>query len=146
MTTNKPIYVYFMRSLITDKVEYVGTTQNPTQRLETHTTRKPSPKTRLGKFYGRTDISMEIVSTHHTLRDAMVEERKWKELNGLEPTEYTRGYYECRKVEAYDYYTNEFVGEFFSLREAGRVLQLNHSNISDNLKGKQKRVKDYYFK
>jgi len=59
-TKNRIYYVY---QLMNDAgvPEYVGETTNPLRRLDEHTKKLPNPKYNYGKFYGRTDIKMQIV-------------------------------------------------------------------------------------
>lgn len=69
------------------KVEYVGRTTQPKIRLCQHINWKPNPG--VGKFYGRTDITMEIVKVFDNVKDANLFEGELKLLNGMEWTERT---------------------------------------------------------
>ena len=62
-------YVY---ELINDKgiVEYIGESSNPTRRFYEHTGRKFRPKRGMGKFYGRTDLSLNILKEFDNHREA----------------------------------------------------------------------------
>ena len=58
-----------------------------------------------------------------------------------------------KKIKAYEYFTNKFIGEFESVTQASKELKINGGNISANLKGKTKKVgtqkgiipKTYYY-
>jgi hypothetical protein len=60
-------YVY---ELINDKgiVEYVGESINPLNRFKEHT--KHKPRRGMGKFYGRNDISLNVVKGFDNHKDA----------------------------------------------------------------------------
>lgn len=57
----------------------------------------------------------------------------------------TQEKYGC-KIIGYKYPSMEYVGEFVSIKDAGRKLELNFGNISNNIKGKCNHVKGYTFK
>ena len=67
----------------------VGYTTNPKNRMYDHTGRKPSLTNDHGhgRHYGRTDISMVIVSEHSTRKEALAQEGKTKQKHGLSWTE-----------------------------------------------------------
>lgn len=58
-----------------------------------------------------------------------------------------------KKIKAFNYFTNEFIGEFESVKEAGKKLEVTKESISKNLIGKLKKVgtrkgvipKTYYY-
>ena len=82
------IHVYLLKDS-NDNVVDVGQSQNPTERLYRKTKCKPSSGQ--GHFYGRTDITQEIVSSHLTRKEALIEEERLKIYYGLEVTERTGG-------------------------------------------------------
>lgn len=53
---SKPVFVYMLKR--GDEIVYVGESINPDLRFRQHTTWKPV--TAVGKFYGQTDLTMEI--------------------------------------------------------------------------------------
>lgn len=61
-------YVYELVNLM-GTVEYVGETKNPELRFKQHTKWKPL-KPGLGKFYGRTDIIMNVVKEFNNRKEA----------------------------------------------------------------------------
>jgi len=70
--------------------EYVGESKHPNVRFKEHTTHKPratSPSASRGKFYGRTDLSLQIISSHDTRKESMKAEGQRKLSLGMEWTE-----------------------------------------------------------
>ncbi len=63
-------YVYELVNLL-GTVEHVGQTVRPRIRFWEHTSTKPKKRSGKGKFYGRLDISMHIVSTFETKSEAL---------------------------------------------------------------------------
>jgi hypothetical protein len=55
---------------MTGTVEYVGESTNPKERYRMHTRSKPSETQRSGKFYGRQDIIMNIVTEFNSKKEA----------------------------------------------------------------------------
>ena len=68
------------------KVIDVGESKDPPTRLYMKTKQKPGPRIKTN-FYGRTDITQEVVSSHPTRKEARVEEGRLKLQYGLEWTE-----------------------------------------------------------
>jgi len=60
-------FVYELINLL-GTIEYVGETQNPSERFNSHTKVKPGKAMR--KFYGRQDIIMNIVAEFDNKKDA----------------------------------------------------------------------------
>jgi len=73
-------YVYTLEDA-TGKVVYCGNTINPKQRLYDHTRRKPTK--RHGAFYGQ-DVTMKIVASKATRKEAWWAQVKWQRMLGLE--------------------------------------------------------------
>jgi predicted GIY-YIG superfamily endonuclease len=140
-------YVYVIRNINTQKIEYVGVTIDTDKRWKEHTRRTPSEKTRNGKFFGREDIQLEIVGTHPNLQSALRMERYMKQSENLEITEMTRAHHmnHSKCIKAYDYHTKEYVGTYYSYREAGRELGIERCNITKYFNGEYKRVGNYTF-
>jgi len=67
----------------------VGYSYRPKTRMYQHTRTKPGSGT--GKFYGRTDLTMVIVSEHPTRKEAAQAEIALKIQHGLEPIERMNG-------------------------------------------------------
>jgi predicted GIY-YIG superfamily endonuclease len=70
-------------------VEYVGESSRPKVRFIEHTKNKPTCRGH-GKFYGRPDITMNIVAEFQDRKEAMKLEGELKLQYGLEWTEKTR--------------------------------------------------------
>jgi predicted GIY-YIG superfamily endonuclease len=81
---------YYVYELINHygTIEYVGETYRPKGRMYDHTKCKPSGRN--GKFYGRQDLVMNIVSVFDNRKDARELEGKLKLDYGMEHTEITR--------------------------------------------------------
>lgn len=76
-------YVYELINLM-GGVDYVGHSDNPKKRLWQHTKAKPNGRSGNGKFYGRQDISLHIVSVHETKAEARREEVRLQKFWGFE--------------------------------------------------------------
>jgi hypothetical protein len=81
-------YVYLLRDG-NGKVVDVGESHDPPSRLYHKTKNKPTPGH--GYFYGRTDITQEVLSSWETKKEARAEEERLKIYYGLEVTERTGG-------------------------------------------------------
>jgi len=77
-------YVYELVNLL-GTVEHVGQTIRPKVRFAEHTRTKPGPKHWHGKFYGRQDISMHIVTIYATKAEALQAEFDLQIFWGLPP-------------------------------------------------------------
>ena len=62
-------YVYELYNEL-GSIEYVGETGNPTDRFRRHTKLNPITNFGHGKFYGRTDIHMNIVAEFDTRKES----------------------------------------------------------------------------
>jgi hypothetical protein len=80
-------YVYLLKDG-NGKVVDVGQSYDPSSRLVHKTRSKPKPGRRTN-FYGRTDITQEVVSSWQTNKEARAEEGRLKLHYGLEWTERT---------------------------------------------------------
>jgi hypothetical protein len=84
----KKYYVYELYNLL-GTIEYVGQTGNPIERFNKHTTRKPQLNkngeisSSSGKFYRRTDITMNIVKEFDNRKDAREFEYQLQKEYGL---------------------------------------------------------------
>ena len=68
----------------------VGYTHRPKVRMYEHTRKKPTLKG-CGRHYGRTDLTMVIVSEHLTRKEAALAETQLKSEHGFQPTERMNG-------------------------------------------------------
>jgi predicted GIY-YIG superfamily endonuclease len=152
-------------------VEYVGRTETPIVRMRGHKQKPQVNKSGTsmgnGQFYGRDDISMEIVKEFATKDEAKEYEGQLKIELGFEWTEKTTWQKIGRKnvetgqlarvaieinikrsqpVIAYRKDTGEFIGIYNSQKEAGRQLGLAGGNIRKVLSGEIKQTGGYTFK
>jgi len=139
-------------------VEYVGYSKNLKQRIYDHTQRNPKWGLHNGKFYGRTDITMEVIKKFDTKKEARDYEGELKIQLGFEWTERTCGIkggkiggpktkeLYSKPILAYRKDTGKFVGQFPSQREAARQLGVHVENIRNVLSGKYKQTAGYTFK
>ena len=75
-------------------VEYVGMTSNLKNRFQRHTKTRPhptNPSAGYGKFFGRQDLIIHLVSEFSTRQEAELFEGQLKLSHGMEWTERTRG-------------------------------------------------------
>ena len=82
----KTYYLYEMIDLY-GTVEYVGYSCNPKFRMYQHTRMKNVDGNGHGRFYGRSDLSMVIVSEFPTRKEAAQAEIALKKEYGMPPTE-----------------------------------------------------------
>ena len=101
------VHVYELRNA-TGKVEYVGTSHHPNQRLNEHTKRST------GLFYKRSDIVMYVVTGYETRKVAVQAEKELKIKNGLEPTEFTCGQNTCKKLRKLTMQQAEEIRDLFA--------------------------------
>ena len=74
----------------TGDVVYVGKSKSPKARFWNHIKRRPQPnKPWDGKFYGRTDLALQVVASFETEEEALLEEGRIKTLQGMAWTEKT---------------------------------------------------------
>ena len=137
-------YVYELINLM-GTVEYVGVTYRPAARMYGHTKTKPSKNNsnREGKFYGRQDLTMNIVAEYTDKKDALEHEGKLKLEYGMEWTE--RNQYVIRPVIVYKK-DGTNVGIYQNLKRASIELGLNNSHASKALRGILKTTKGYIIK
>ena len=84
--------VYKITNTDTGIVEYVGQTVNLEKRWLQHT--KAKPGVGCGKFYQRTNVVMEDISSHRTKGEAKHQEKHWQIHYDCED----RSDYACRKL------------------------------------------------
>lgn len=75
----------------TGDVVYVGESKNPKRRFRQHTRTTPNPYDNHGKFYGRTDLALQVIASFETRAEALAEEGRIKKLQGMEWTEVHKG-------------------------------------------------------
>ena len=153
----KKYYVYELINFY-GTVEYVGETYRPNVRFNEHIKHKPLSSSGKGKFYSRQDIIMNLVQEFDNRKDARKFETELKIINGLPPTEKNRsiktgkkigkknGIKSCSKEVVVYKLDGTFVGEYYSVRECSRLLQLNQGNLSSILSKKLKSTKGYTIK
>ena len=74
----KQYYVYKIINIPTEAVEHVGQSKNLIKRWYQHTKAKPIPGNGFGKFYGRKDVAMLLISTHNSKKEAKQQEKHWQ--------------------------------------------------------------------
>ena len=80
----KKWYVYELFNLV-GTIEYVGYTNNPKRRLNQHLS-KPSSRSGHSKFYGRSDIQMNVVKEFDNKKETLIEEAFLQKYYGLKTT------------------------------------------------------------
>lgn len=85
-------YVYELRNE-SNKIEYVGVSTQPKTRFRFHTKSKPREDNGSGYFFGRSDLTLNILGEYNNKQLAFAEEGRLKILNNIEWTEKTKGYY-----------------------------------------------------
>jgi predicted GIY-YIG superfamily endonuclease len=158
-------YVYVLMNEY-GTVEYVGYSKNLKQRFDNHTKSKPEYRNGNGKFYGRTDLIMEVIKEFPTKKEAEEYEGELKLQLGFEWTEKTRnskagkigGKIGGRKnigngiihaetpISTYGKDTGEYVGTYPSMKECARQLNLYTQNIYHFFNGRYKQTGGYTFK
>ena len=149
----KKHYVYELINFM-GTVEDVGETIKPKLRMYQHTKNKRGSG--CGKYYGRQDLVMNIVAEFDNRKDALLLEGKLKLEYGLPWTEKQRdikggilgsihGKKQSKSVIVHKT-DGSFIGEYYSLNECARVLNLNVGVISLVCNGKCKQTKGYIIK
>jgi hypothetical protein len=82
-------YVYEIVNLL-GTVEYVGQTKDPSYRLLQHKSKPNRNQTGHGKFYKRLDISMHVIASYPTRKEARKVEEELQIFWGL-PTDRSKG-------------------------------------------------------
>jgi predicted GIY-YIG superfamily endonuclease len=126
----KTYYVYELYNSM-GTVEYVGQTENAKNRLRQHTKVKPVRCSGNGKFYGRQDISMNIVAEFQNRKEARNLEGELKIQYGLDWTERTVGY--ARRNLTFDVaeeIRSRYVTEKITQRKLGIEYGVAHMTIS----------------
>lgn len=78
----KKYYVYELYNLL-GTIEYVGESTRPIQRFANHIKHKPIERTGIGKFYQRSDLSLNIAYEFDTKRQAWKYQCKLQKEYGL---------------------------------------------------------------
>ncbi len=149
----KKWYVYELINLM-GSVEYVGRSTRPNGRLRNHTKHKPVENyTGQGMFYGRQDLIMNIVAEFDELKEANKFECELKTSYGMECSEINNSRRNGKKVglsnsTAVLIYEKDgtFLGEYYSGREAERVLGLSTGTTVGIPNGKEKITRKYIIK
>ena len=143
----KTYYVYELVNQ-SGKIEYIGKTCNPKRRLTQHTKERQNGYNGHGKFFGRKDLTINIVKEFDSNKDALRFEGEHKINKGFEWNERNNKVKlgkrlaqfqiknKSKEVLVYIHKTNSFVGKFYSISEAIRKLQLNEGNTYSVLKGR----------
>lgn len=145
---------YYVYELVNQegKVEYVGCSYRPKERMKDHLKKPSNSNKGNGKFYGRTDLKMNIVKSFVDKKEARLFEGKHKINNGFEWTEALNGKkygkyvgikYCSKPINVYCEKTNKFIGYFYSKNEACRKLNLNAGQVYRVLNNIAKSTKGY---
>jgi len=150
----KTYYVYKIKEKKTDKVVYIGETQNPNARWKLHVSSKG--------LYNREEYYMDVIIEFSSKKEAFDYQCKLQKevglqtdyeilkINGLKGALKRAELFKTKKLKTnevpvlcYQYNTGKYIGEFCSTRAAERSL--NVSNINKVLHKKYKQVGGYYF-
>ena len=137
----KKYYVYEIVNLM-GTVEYVGQSCDLKARMANH----KAPK---GKFKGRNDIFMNIVAEFDNVSDAFDYECLLQTQYGFKTDRHShsnnKSYRLPDPILVYDLSGN-FIGEYPSLCNTSKLLNINKSAIRSVLIGNYKQCKGYIFK
>lgn len=134
-------YVYTITNT-QNEIEYIGCTSNPKQRWYNHTYWFQGPG--IGKFYGRTDVTMNVVKEFDNRREGWDYEAELKLQHGFELTEENSKIMGKVSVKALCANTGKELGMYRSIMEASRKLNVGFRSISANIKGRSKVVEGKY--
>ena len=140
----KKWYVYELVNLM-GTIEYVGETIRPEIRLKSHLYKG-------GKFYKRNDIVMNVVAEFDKENDAFNYQCELQQYYGFETdrNKYIKGAKIAgtmfsKPIKCFTEGTNFLIGEYTSLSEASKELNICITSISQNLnKGKKLKSKVYF--
>jgi len=125
-----------------NEIEYIGCTSNPKRRWYNHTYWFQGPG--IGKFYGRTDVRMEVVKEFDNRREGWDYEAELKLQHGFELTEEIATNMGKVSVKVVCANTGKELGIYRSIMEASRKLNVGFRSISANIKGRSKVVEGKY--
>jgi len=143
---------YYVYELLNSEgsIEYIGRTTLPKKRMWQHTKQRPIKGYGMGKFYGRTDLIMNILQTFDVSTHASHYETELKIKNGIPPTEKINSTnnalknFSVERIPVYAYTRDgEYVGEFVSQDDCSKKLNLTKSAVSYVVSGKIKHTKGY---
>ena len=130
-------------------VEHVGETDRPKVRFREH-------KSIDGNFYNRQDLIMNVVKEFNTKKEAWWHQVELQTYYGLETDREKNikaakkgaiiGGKPSNKIIVHSYYTGDFIGEYESQNEAGRILNVSSGNISQTVRGILEQCNGYTFK
>jgi predicted GIY-YIG superfamily endonuclease len=136
-------------------IEYIGRTTSPEYRLYQHTHKG-------GKFVGRTDLELKVITEFNSIKEANLYEGQLKIKLGFEWTEIKRSQkggsitgkkfgkingiiHNSKAVLVFDK-NNNFIGEYYSAIEASRILNLPQASVNRVVNNKQNLTKGYKIK
>jgi predicted GIY-YIG superfamily endonuclease len=88
MDKRQVIYVYELTDQ-NGKVVYVGESVRPQTRLYEHTRRQPRHRSGYGRFYGRTDLTLEVVAQFDNRKDSFNHQCSLQVQYGLDTDTYS---------------------------------------------------------
>jgi predicted GIY-YIG superfamily endonuclease len=151
-------YVYILMNEY-GAVEYVGYTKNPKQRMKDHIKHKPyGLQTGKGLFYGRTDLTLEVVKQFNTRGEAEAYEGElklqfgfvWNErirtLKGSKNGAVISAEIKRIPISVYDKDTGDYIATYNSQKDCCNSLNLTRSSVSQCITGKLKSTGGYIFK
>ena len=135
-------YVYEIVNLM-GTVEYVGESINPKRRFYSHKSNSKFSGT--GKFHNRSDVFMNIVKQFNNRVDAYQYQCELQQYYGL-LTDWESKFPDHLEVSINGYDSNgRWVGEWKSLSQAAKELNITIAAISYVINGKRNHAKGYTF-
>lgn len=137
-------YVYeLVNSLGT--IEYVGETTNIESRLKNHLSKS-------GKFYARTDITINVVSEFDNRKDAFNYQCELQKQYGFE-TDFEKNLRggstgrdaHKKSILCFDFITNKFIKQYDAITDAAQELNIHSAQICRVLKGERNKCHGYRF-
>ena len=144
----KKWYVYEIVNLM-GTIEYVGESTRPYERFINHTKHKGSPNNSFGRFYGRTDVFMNLAAEFDNKIDAFEYQCELQKQYGLisdrDKHANNKSYRKANIILQYDINGN-FIKEYPSLCKAGETLSIAKQMIKRVCDKEYKQTHGYIFR
>jgi predicted GIY-YIG superfamily endonuclease len=148
----KKWYVYELINLM-GTIEYVGETERPNERFYQHTKVKPiKNKSGFGKFYGRQDIIINIVSEFNNKKQAFNYQCELQSQYGFETdlikckkSANISGNNKSKRIICFLPCKTIVIGEYNSINEASRLLGISVGLIHKVLNKQRNHTHGYVF-
>lgn len=121
-------YVYFLVNQ-SGVIEYIGETTRPKTRMYDHTRRPYKKYAGFGRFYGRTDLTMQIVAEHDSREKSYKHQCELQTLHGFPTDAQNRGQHSLENTRSLRKFSDEEVAAIRELHARGGIT---YKSIADS--------------